>query len=44
MTEAIYQDNPYLREITAKIVKKEYSNGKFYITLDRTIFYPHMKH
>jgi len=43
MTETIYQDNPYLREITAKIVKKEYSNGKFYITLDRTIFYPHMK-
>jgi len=42
MTKKIYQSNPYLREISAKVVKKEYSNGKFYITLDRTIFYPHM--
>ena len=42
MTERLYLDNPYLREINAKITKKEYSNGKFYITLNRTIFYPHL--
>ena len=42
MTERLYLDNPYLREINAKIIKKEYSNGKFYITLNRTIFYPHL--
>jgi alanyl-tRNA synthetase len=42
MTERLYLNNPYLREINAKVVKKEYSNGKFYITLNRTIFYPHL--
>ncbi|RKD32576.1 alanyl-tRNA editing protein [Thermohalobacter berrensis] len=42
MTEKLYLENPYLREISAKIVKKEYSNNKFYLTLNRTIFYPHM--
>lgn len=42
MSEKVYQSNPYIREITSNIIKKEYSNGKFYITLDRTIFYPHM--
>ncbi len=42
MTEKVYLENPYLRELTAKIVKKEYSNSKFYITLNRTIIYPHL--
>ncbi|WIV10655.1 DHHA1 domain-containing protein [Proteiniborus sp. MB09-C3] len=42
MTEKIYLENPYLKELTAKIIKKEYSNSKFYITLNRTIIYPHL--
>lgn len=42
MTEKIYLGNPYLKELTAKIIKKEYSNSKFYITLNRTIIYPHL--
>ncbi|EOD00436.1 serine-tRNA(Ala) deacylase AlaX [Caldisalinibacter kiritimatiensis] len=42
MTDKIYLENPYLREIDAKVIKKEYSNSKFYVTLNRTIFYPHM--
>lgn len=42
MTEKIYLENPYLKELTAKVVNKEYSNSKFYITLNRTIIYPHL--
>lgn len=42
MTEKIYLENPYLRELTAKVIKKEYSNSKFYVTLNRTIAYPHL--
>lgn len=33
-------DNPYLREMDGKIVKKEFKNNKSYIQLDKTIFYP----
>lgn len=42
MTQRIYLENPYLKDLNARVRKKEYSNGKFYITLNRTIFYPHM--
>lgn len=42
MTQKIYIKNPYLTELHAKIVSNEYRNGKFYIKLNRTIFYPHM--
>jgi len=42
VTEKIYLENPYLKEITAKVVAKEYSNSKFYVTLNRTIVYPHL--
>ncbi len=42
MTEKIYLENPYLKELTAKVMKKEYSNSKFYVTLNRTIVYPHL--
>lgn len=42
MTEKVYLENPYLKELTAKIINKEYSNSKFYITLNRTIVYPHL--
>lgn len=42
MTEKLYLNNPYLREIDARIVEKTYKNGKYYIKLNRTIFYPHL--
>lgn len=42
MTRKIYLENPYLKEVHATVTKKEYSNNRFYISLDRTIFYPHM--
>ncbi len=42
MTKKIYLENPYLRDLNANIIKKEYIDNKFHITLDRTIFYPHM--
>lgn len=42
MTYKLYLDNPYLREIDARIVDKIYKDGKYYIKLNRTIFYPHL--
>ncbi|KNF09377.1 alanyl-tRNA editing protein AlaXL [Gottschalkia purinilytica] len=42
MIEKVYIENPYLREFTAKVIKKERINNEYYITLNRTIFYPHM--
>ena len=42
MTEKLYLNNPYLREIDARIVEKIYKDGKYYIKLNRTIFYPHL--
>lgn len=42
MTEKVYLENPYLKEIKAKVKNKEYSNSKFYVTLNRTIIYPHL--
>ena len=42
MTYKLYLDNPYLREIDARIVDKTYKDGKYYIKLNRTIFYPHL--
>lgn len=40
MTEKIYQHDSYCREITARIIAKEYRDGVFHIRLDRTIFCP----
>lgn len=42
VTEKVYLENPYLKEITAKVITKEYSDSKFYVTLNRTIIYPHL--
>lgn len=42
MTEKLYLNNPYLREIDARIVEKVYKDGKYYIKLNRTVFYPHL--
>ncbi len=42
MTEKIYLENPYLRELSAKVVKKDYIDGAFHLTLNRTLFFPHL--
>ncbi len=42
MTNRLYLENPYLKEIDARIIDKIYIDGKYYITLNRTIFYPHL--
>ena len=42
MSKKLYLDNPYLREIDARITSKAYENGKYYLKLNRTIFYPHL--
>lgn len=42
MTNKFYLENPYLKEIDARIIDKTYEDGKYYIKLNRTIFYPHL--
>jgi len=42
LTNKLYMENPYLREIESIIINKQYKNNQYHITLDRTIFYPHL--
>lgn len=42
MTEKIYLENPYIREISARIVNKKFIDNKFLLILNRTIFYPNL--
>ncbi len=42
MTEKIYLENPYLRQISGRIVEKKYMNNKYYIKINKTIFYPNL--
>lgn len=42
MTNKLYLENPYLKEIDSRVIDKIYIDGKYYITLNRTIFYPHL--
>lgn len=42
MTEKIYLEYPYLRELEANIIEKKFLNDKYYIKLHKTIFYPHL--
>ncbi len=42
MTIKFYMENPYLKELEANVIEKRYANNKYYIKLDRTIFYPHL--
>lgn len=35
-------DDPYLKEINANVVIKVEKDDKYYVILDRTIFYPHL--
>lgn len=42
MTEKIYLENPYLRQVEARIIEKKYSNNKYYIKTNKTIFYPNL--
>lgn len=40
MTEKLYLTDSYLRECSAKVVKAEKIDGKNFVALDRTVFYP----
>ena len=42
MTEKVYLENPYLRQIEARIIEKKYKNNKYYIKTNKTIFYPNL--
>lgn len=42
LTNKIYMKNPYLKEIEANVIDKWQSDDKYYIKLDKTIFYPHL--
>ncbi|TJX14749.1 metal-dependent hydrolase [Tissierella creatinini] len=42
MTIKVYRDNPYLKKLEANVVEKRYLDEKFYIKLDKTIFYPNL--
>lgn len=40
MTNKVFRENPYLRELEANVLEKRYKDNKYYLKLDRTIFYP----
>ena len=40
MTEKVYQRDPYLQELTAKITRSEPRDGRWAVRLERTIFCP----
>lgn len=42
MTEKVYLDKPYLKELYGRIVDKTYRDNKYYIITDKTIFHPHL--
>lgn len=42
LTERIYLENPYLRNIEARIVEKKYMNNRYYVKTNKTIFYPNL--
>lgn len=42
MTEKVYLENPYLRQIEARITEKKYMDNKYYIKTNKTIFYPNL--
>jgi len=42
MTEKVYLENPYLRQLEARILEKKYVNNKYYIKTNKTIFYPNL--
>lgn len=42
MTEKVYLKNPYLMKLNARIMENKFKDNKFYVKLNKTIFYPHM--
>lgn len=42
MTQKIYIQNPYLKNLQSNIVETEIKDGNYHIILDKTIFYPHL--
>lgn len=42
LTVKFYLKNSYIRELEAEVIEKKFINNKYYIKLNRTIFYPHL--
>lgn len=42
MTEKVYLENPYIRQIEARVVEKKFMNDKYYLKTNKTIFYPNL--
>lgn len=40
MSDKIYIENPYLKELKATVISKYEKNGNYHVILNRTIFYP----
>lgn len=40
ITEKLYENNPYLKEFSARVLSCEAGRGGWLVTLDRTAFYP----
>ena len=40
MTAKLFYDTPYAKEFDAQLLSQSEHDGKFFITLDRTLFYP----
>lgn len=42
MNYRLYLENPYLKQLNARVVDKKYKDDLYYLKLDKTIFYPHL--
>ena len=40
ITEKLYENNPYLKDFSARVLSCEAEKGGWLVTLDRTAFYP----
>jgi alanyl-tRNA synthetase len=40
MTKKVFENDPYIKECTAKVISTKIINGSTWVTLDQTIFYP----
>ena len=40
ITEKLYENNPYLKEFSTRVLSCEAGRGGWLVTLDRTAFYP----
>src|SRR6056297_3110405 len=40
MSKKLYENDPYKKSFKAKVISVSNNNGKFYVKLDKTYFYP----